>query len=186
MNDLTIDDLLAKVSLRDRQAFSELYDRTSAKLFSVAFRILSEQAETEDAVQDAYVKIWRNAGKFETGRASAMTWLITIARNAAIDRARKRRDVPTEIDERSFEPSDDPTPEDFALMADDHARLHGCLEELDDDQRRVVRTAFFTGCTYAEIADNIDTPLGTVKSWIRRSLIKLRDCLDGKTSGVSS
>lgn len=178
MNELTLDELLARVSLRDRRAFSELYDRTSAKLFSVALRILSEQMEAEDAVQEAYVKIWRNASAFQTGRAAPMTWLITIARNAAIDKARKRRETPMDVDESLNAPSSDPSPEDFALMADDHKRLRDCLDELEEAQRGVVRSAFFTGRTYNEIAEKLDTPLGTVKSWIRRSLVKLRSCLE--------
>ena len=178
MAELTIDDLLARIALGDRRAFSDVYDRTSAKLFAVAFRILNDQSEAEDAVQDAFVNIWRKAGSFETGRARPMTWLIAIARNAAIDRARKRRELPAEENETSSEPSDDPSPEEMAIMGDDYARLHDCLQELDDQQRGVMRTAFFTGRTYAEIADGLEAPLGTVKSWIRRSLIKLRACLE--------
>ncbi len=186
MLDKSIDELLALVSLRDRRAFGELYDRTSAKLFSVACRILGDRSEAEDAVQDAYVKIWRNAAAFEAGRASVMTWLITIARNAAIDRARKRRETPVDWADAPEEHSDDPSPEDFAVMADDHARLRACLEELEEPQRGAVRAAFFTGRTYAEIADKLDTPLGTIKSWIRRSLARLRDCLDGAGKGSAS
>ncbi len=179
MDDQPLDELLARVSLRDRRAFSEIYDRTSAKLYAVALRILGEAAEAEDAVQDAYIKVWRNAGRFEQGRAAPMTWLITIARNAAIDRARKRKETPAAPEESDAEASADPSPEDMALMADDHARLRRCLDELEETQRDVMRSAFFTGRTYAEIADGLEKPLGTVKSWVRRSLIKLRACLDG-------
>jgi RNA polymerase sigma-70 factor (ECF subfamily) len=178
MDDLSLDELIARVSLRDRRAFSEIYDRTSAKLYSVALRILNDDMEAEDAVQEAYVKIWRNAARFEQGRAAPMTWLITIARNAAIDRARKRRETTAEPEEALAKPSLDPSPEEVALMADDHARLRKCLNELEETHRNVVRTAFFTGRTYAEIAEGIEKPLGTVKSWVRRSLMKLRECLE--------
>ncbi|MEM8771658.1 MAG: sigma-70 family RNA polymerase sigma factor [Pseudomonadota bacterium] len=182
MDAMTIEDLLARIALGDRRAFSEVYDRTSAKLFSVALRILSDQAEAEDALQEAYVKVWRNAASFEIGRASPMTWLITIARNTAIDRARKRKETPIDATDLEEQVDIDPSPEDMAVLADDHARLRQCLDELDDEQRAVVKTAFFTGRTYAEIADWRKKPLGTVKSWVRRSLMKLRACLERTSS----
>lgn len=186
MAEETIEELLARVSLRDRAAFSILYDRTSAKLFGVAVRILNDHAESEDALQTAYANVWRRASSFERGRASAMTWLIAIARNAAID-ALRRRGAGVYGDERQDErASDDPTPEEFAETASEHAALRRCLDELEERQKDVVTTAFFHGKTYAEVAEASSTPLGTVKSWVRRSLLKLRECLERAPSEGSA
>ncbi|WP_425407862.1 sigma-70 family RNA polymerase sigma factor [Hyphococcus sp.] len=182
MADQSIEEILARVSLRDRAAFNELYDRTSAKLFAVALRILNEQGDTEDAVHDAYINVWRKADTFQASRATGMTWLITIVRNAAIDRARKRRAPAADIDSRPDIASDEPSPEDLATLSDDYRRLAHCLGELEDPQHGVIRDAFFKGRTYAEIADGLNRPLGTIKSWVRRSLLKLRDCLELDTS----
>ncbi|WDI31992.1 sigma-70 family RNA polymerase sigma factor [Hyphococcus flavus] len=186
MADPTIEELLARISLRDRSAFSDLYDRTSAKLFAVALRILNEQTETEDAVHDAYIKVWRKAGTFQLSKATGMTWLITITRNAAIDRARKRKTPAADIQEQTDLVSDAPSPEDEAARSDQYRRLAACLDKLEDPQKSVIRDAFFKGRTYNDLAGSLGKPAGTVKSWVRRGLAKLRGCLETeKTESVS-
>jgi RNA polymerase sigma factor (sigma-70 family) len=171
---------LARIPGGDRAALQTVYRLTSAKLFGVALRILGERSEAEDVLQEVYLTVWRKAGDFDAGRASPMTWLIAIARNRAIDRLRASRQS------RRMEPIDaaseiaDGTPmADSALEgAQDNARLHGCLGELAERERQALRGAFFDGNTYEELAIRMSVPLGTMKSWIRRAMLKLKDCLE--------
>jgi RNA polymerase sigma factor (sigma-70 family) len=169
---------LSRAGQGDRIAFEEVYRRTSAKLFGVCLRILSVRHEAEEALQEVYISVWQRAGAFDPARGSAMTWLITLARNRAVDRLRSGARVPTAPIALADEVPD-PTPS--ALMAiessDDERRLAGCFDTLDERDARLVRTAFLEGSTYAELADRTSVPLGTIKSRIRRALIKLRDCL---------
>jgi RNA polymerase sigma-70 factor (ECF subfamily) len=171
---------LARIPGGDRAALQTVYRLTSAKLFGVAIRILGDRGEAEDVLQEVYMTVWRRAGDFEADRASPMSWLIAIARNRAIDRLRASKigrrmepiDAAAEIAEAA--PAADRTLED----TQDHARLHGCLETLADHERAALRGAFFDGNTYEELAARMNTPLGTMKSWIRRAMIKLKACLE--------
>jgi len=170
--------LMARVAQGDREALRQLYDATSAKLFGVCLRILSDREESEDVLQDVYVTIWRRADRFDATRASVMTWLSTIARNRAIDRLRARGPMAyaEPVDELEI-PDGADSAETLLSAADDRNKLHGCLSELDERTEKVIRTAFFEGVTYEALARRMDAPLGTVKSWIRRGLAKLKGCL---------
>jgi RNA polymerase sigma factor (sigma-70 family) len=171
--------LMARVAGGDREALRQLYDATSAKLFGVCLRILSDREESEDVLQDVYVTIWRRADRFDAARASVMTWLSTIARNRAIDRLRARGPMAyaDQVDDLEIADGAD-SAETLLSAADDRNRLHGCLSELDERTEKVIRTAFFEGVTYEALARRMDAPLGTVKSWIRRGLAKLKGCLE--------
>ena len=149
-----IETLIGRVALEDRRALSELYDRTSAKLFGVCLRILKEHAAAEDALQDAFVKIWRHADRYAANGLSPMTWLITIARNTAIDAARRqgRANASAGMDETHTLPAPGPTPEAAAIAAGEAKRIAGCLAELEDDRRAAVRGAYLEGLSYAELA----------------------------------
>ena len=170
--------LMTRVANGDREALRQLYDATSAKLFGVCLRILSDREESEDVLQDVYVTIWRRADRFDAARASVMTWLSTIARNRSIDRLRARGPLAyaEQVDEMEIADGQD-SAETLLSAADDRNRLHGCLSELDERTEKVIRTAFFEGVTYEALAHRMDAPLGTVKSWIRRGLAKLKGCL---------
>ena len=170
--------LMGRVASGEREALRQLYDATSAKLFGVCLRILSDREESEDVLQDVYVTIWRRADRFDAGRAGVMTWLSTIARNRSIDRLRARGPLAYagQIDDMEIADGAD-SAETLLSAADDRNKLHGCLSELDDRTQQVIRTAFFEGVTYEALARNMDAPLGTVKSWIRRGLAKLKGCL---------
>ncbi|MET0273175.1 MAG: sigma-70 family RNA polymerase sigma factor [Phenylobacterium sp.] len=171
--------LMARIATGDRGALRQLYEATSAKLFGVALRILSDREEAEDVLQEVYVTIWRRADRFEAGRASVVTWASTIARNRAIDRLRARGPLAYAEPVEGLEIADGAVAADALLEAgDDRARLAGCLGELDDRTQGVIRTAFFEGVTYEALALRLETPLGTVKSWIRRGLAKLKGCLE--------
>lgn len=170
--------LMTRIAAGEREALRQLYDATSAKLFGVCLRILSDREESEDVLQDVYVTIWRRADRFDGARASVMTWVSTIARNRAIDRLRARGPLAyaEQVDDLEIADGSD-SAETLLSAADDRNRLHGCMSELDDRTQSVIRTAFFEGVTYETLAKRMDAPLGTVKSWIRRGLAKLKGCL---------
>lgn len=162
----------------DRSAFQQLYRLTRAKLFGICLRICGERQGAEDVLQEVYLIIWRRAGGYEPGRSSPITWLATIARNRAIDWRRAhpgRGEVAVEAAAGVADPAPDAT--SGLLGEEENRRLRDCLDELEQQQRESIRTAFFSGVTYAELATRRGVPLGTVKSWIRRGLQRLRDCL---------
>ncbi len=158
----------------------EIYGLTSAKLYGICLRILGDAQEAEDALQDVYVSVWRRAASFEPSRASPITWLATLARNRAIDRLRSgRRGRASEPPEAAAQVPD-PGPSVLTMLeiAEDHARLNGCIGELEARSAEAIRSAFFGGFTYAELAERASVPLGTMKSVMRRALLKLRECLE--------
>ncbi|TPG12842.1 sigma-70 family RNA polymerase sigma factor [Sphingomonas oligophenolica] len=170
---------LVATAAEDRSAFRRLYRLTSAKLFGICLRICGERQAAEDVLQDVYLIIWRRAGGYEPGRASPISWLATIARNRAIDWRRAKGVRPTSnIVDANDIASGDMSAIDRLLAEEDDRKLHLCLDSLDDPQRQAIRTAFFDGLTYAELAQRQNVPLGTMKSWVRRGLIRLKDCLD--------
>jgi RNA polymerase sigma-70 factor (ECF subfamily) len=171
--------LMARVAGGDRAALRQLYDATSAKLFAVCLRILSNREEAEDVLQEVYVTIWRRADRFDARRASVMTWIATIARNRSIDRLRARGPIAYAEPVEELEIADGQAGAEALMVARGEAgRLHACLGELDERTQGVIRTAFFEGVTYEALATRLDAPLGTVKSWIRRGLLKLKGCLE--------
>ena len=172
--------LIARVKNRDRTAFALLYDRTAAKLFAVTLRILSQRDLAEDALQECFVTVWERAGDYDAVKGSVMSWLITIARHRAIDllRRRARRGEGRGADEEAL----------LALTAGaidradrgaELAALWRCLKEIEAEPRRAVLLAYAYGLTHEELARRLATPIGTIKSWIRRSLERLKRCLDG-------
>lgn len=171
---------LARVAAGDRAALRLIYTDTSAKLFGVCLRILRDRGEAEDVLQDVYLTVWRRAATFDPTRASPITWLVAIARNRCIDRLRSgaamRRAAPIE-EAREIS---DPNPGAAELMeaAEQHRRLEDCLGQLEGRQSAAIRSAFLDGATYEELASRAGMPLSTMKSMIRRSLMKLRACLE--------
>ncbi|MBV0911622.1 sigma-70 family RNA polymerase sigma factor [Anianabacter salinae] len=172
-----IEVLISRVALRDRKAFRELYDRTSAKLFGVCLRVLSNRAEAEEALQEVYIRIWHKADRYTAGGYSPMTWLITLARNLAIDRVRARKAQTEDIDEVHDLASSDPTPEAASIARSEADRISGCLGELETDRAAAVRGAYLDGLSYKELADRHDVPLNTMRTWLRRSLQRLKECM---------
>ncbi|MEJ2621533.1 MAG: sigma-70 family RNA polymerase sigma factor [Candidatus Thiodiazotropha sp.] len=173
--------LLAACALNDRKAFARLYRMTSAKLYGVVLRILVRDEWAQDCLQDAYIKIWSNADSYRTYLAAPLTWMSTIARNQALDLLRKRKREVMEADGDKGLPEqvdDAPLPLDGLSKSDEGRRLETCLEALKAQQRQMVVLAYFKGLTHDELASHTDTPLGTVKSWIRRGLNQLRRCLE--------
>ena len=175
-----IEKLIAQVALANHEAFRSLYDRTSAKLFGVCLRVLKDRAEAEEVLQDVFVTIWQKADHYAVNGLSPMSWLITIARNRAIDRLRahQRRGEPIGGDPEVEHLRDvHPGPESAAIARSEQGRIIACLEELEEDHARAVRRAYLDGHTYRELAAHFDVPLNTMRTWLRRSLMKLRECL---------
>lgn len=172
-------ELLWRIGQEDRSAIAPLYTLTSAKLFGICLRICGERQAAEDVLQEVYLTVWKRAAGYDPGRASPITWLATIARNRAIDwrRAQGNRAM-TVIDEALPVADDRPLAYDTMLAAESDRRLHLCLDQLEDRQRDAIRTAFFDGVTYAELADRLGVPLGTMKSWVRRGLMRLKECVE--------
>ena len=159
----------------DREAFRSLYDATSAKLFGIILRILHERGEAEDVLQEVYTTVWRKAAEFEPGRASPVTWMATIARNRAIDRLRARGSRPTSALEAAAEVRDEAAAADDRLIAGDEARrLNLALARLDARHAAAIRSTYFEGLTYEALATRDGVPVGTLKSWVRRGLIRLK------------
>ena len=170
--------LIARTSMRDRTAFDLLYRLTSAKLFGVCLRVLNDRSEAEEALQEVYVKVWTKADRFAVSELSPISWLVAVARNHAIDRLRVRRKMTAGIDAAIDIADPTPGPEALAMAGEDSARVHRCLDELDEDRASAVRGAYLKGESYAELAERHDVPLNTMRTWLRRSLIKLRECLE--------
>jgi len=176
----TLASLIAASAAGDREAFAGVYRLTAGKLFSVCLGILGSRALAEEALQDAFVNVWRNAGSFDAAKGAPMTWLISIARNRSLTlRRRAVREVPADI-EAEYARLEDPKPGPLAdAVASAEARaLRACLEVLEELPRRAVLLAYYRGLTHDELAREMAVPLGTVKSWIRRSLSRLKMCLD--------
>lgn len=181
---LEIDGLLSRIALADRAAFDALYQKTAPRLFGVALRILGDRGDAEDVVQEAFVKVWRRATLYISSTEGApLQWLTSIVRNTAIDWRRRRKVATVNAD---FDIADDaPSPEASAALRGEAKQLIKCLNTLDPDKARLVRQAYFGGMTYSELSVAESTPLGTMKSWMRRSLARLRDCMENITSPTS-
>ncbi|HWV97252.1 MAG TPA: sigma-70 family RNA polymerase sigma factor [Xanthobacteraceae bacterium] len=170
--------LIARVALKDRAAFDLLYRATSAKLFGVCLRVLSDRTDAEEALQEVFVKIWTKADRFVVSELSPISWLVAIARNHAIDRLRARGQRTATIDEASEVADARPGPEAQAIADGERDRLGACLEELDAERAAAVRGAYLNGDSYAELAEQFSVPLNTMRTWLRRSLMKLKECLE--------
>lgn len=170
-------DALARVAEGDRASLRTIYDLTSAKLFGVCLRISGDRESAEDILQDVYIKVWNRAGRFDAERASPITWLCAIARNTAID-ARRASGRPMQPIEEAAQIADDAaTAPEIIAAGQERARIFDCLGKLEARQGNAIRSAFFDGLTYAELADRMAVPLGTMKSWVRRGLMQLKACL---------
>jgi len=175
--------LLSRVALADQRSFEELYRQTASHLYGVALRIVRDRSIAEEILQEAYVNVWHHAGTYNAVRSQPLTWLTSIVRNRALDEMR-RREVPTasltpddDHGEVDF-PADAPTAVEMLVAAADARQVRDCVDTLDAATKQAVALAFFHGLSHGELAAHLHEPLGTVKSWIRRGLDKLRRCLE--------
>lgn len=177
MSPSDIEILISRIALGDRVAFRALYTATSAKLFGICLRVLKNRTDAEDVLQETYVKIWHNATKYQVSGYSPITWLVTIARNQSIDRLRARRPDSAELGEADDIPDRNPTPEQNVVLGGEVERLRLCLEKLSPGRAEAVKAAYMEGYSYQELADRLNQPINTVRTWLRRSLISLKECL---------
>ena len=173
-----ISKLIVRTSMKDRGAFDRLYQQTSAKLFGVCLRVLNDRGEAEEALQEVFVKIWTKSDRFAVSDLSPISWLVAIARNHAIDRIRTRRQPVADLDAALDVADPAPGPEAAAMAGGENERIYRCLDELEKDRASAVRGAYLKGESYAELAERYGVPLNTMRTWLRRSLLKLRECLE--------
>jgi RNA polymerase sigma factor (sigma-70 family) len=179
-------DLLARTALADQQAFAELYRMTSGHLYAVALRILRDTGAAEEVLQESFINVWHHAGSYVAAKSQPLTWLTSIVRNRCLDQLR-RRGVETitmdDEEEGATVAADDPSPLEMLLSGADARAVGACVEALEPGQKQAIALAFFQGLSHSELAKHLREPLGTVKSWIRRGLERLRACLD--SAGVA-
>lgn len=170
-------DALEAVAHGDRSAFETVYVATSAKLFGVILRILGRREVAEEVLQEVYLLVWQHAANFDRAQASGVTWLAAIARNRALDE--KKRKAPVKTDELdvvlNLVAAEDPLAD--CAQNDELRRALACLDLLDPEHRRTILLAFDRGLTREEIAVHIGRPAGTIKTWVRRGLAQLKECL---------
>jgi RNA polymerase sigma-70 factor (ECF subfamily) len=171
--------LLAACARGDRAAFESLYRQTSAKLFGVTLRIVRQEDLAEDVLQDCYIRIWNRAGDYREGLAAPMTWMASIVRNRSLDWLRRSNPEVIDVDGDIIEgmASDGPGPLATLEQSRDGAALARCLAKLESKQRQAILLAFHDGLSHSELAGQLRQPLGTVKTWVRRGLAKLKTCL---------
>jgi RNA polymerase sigma-70 factor, ECF subfamily len=173
-------ELLAQCALKNQRAFADLYGLTSAKLYGVALRILRRQDWAEDVLQECYVNIWNHAGNYAVQKSAPLTWMTSIVRNRCLDWLRRPRTEATgaeyDVAVEAWQ-DDSPGPMEQLMAAGDAQALARCLRQLEGKQRQSIMLAFFHGMTHSELAGHMKQPLGTVKTWVRRGLERLKGCL---------
>ncbi len=176
--------LIDRVGQRDEAALKQLYDQTSPRLFGLALRVVRQREGAEDVLQEAFLTVWRMAGDYRASLSPPMAWLGLIVRSRALDLLRRRTAdrsrITDEFDDVMADTlaSDAPTPQDLADASEQAFALHQCLDQLEAKQREVVSLAYLRELSHGELAEQLKLPLGTVKTWIRRGLEKLRTCME--------
>lgn len=178
----SLEDCLMQTGLGDRTAFKQLYAASAPRLYALCRRLIRDEPLAEDALQEAFVKIWHNAAQFKHSKASAFTWMSTIVRNQALD---KLRQLKTHPDHESALEDEDmqslishyPEPQHLHELSAEAQQLWECLQGLKPEPREAILAAFYQGDTHEQLAVKLGKPLGTIKAWIRRGLEQLRGCL---------
>jgi RNA polymerase sigma-70 factor, ECF subfamily len=171
-------DLIATVAKADRDGFRALYHSTSAKLFGVCLRILKDRSEAEDAVQEVFTRVWLNARRYDATKARGITWLVAIARNHAIDRLRARPATASDDDAVADIADSTPGPEAQVVAKGEARRIADCFDLLEPARAAAVRGAYLGGLSYEDLSRDHGVPLNTMRSWLRRGLMKLKECLE--------
>ena len=171
---------LAAVAGGDVDALAVLYGQTSTRLMAVLMRLLRRRELAEEVLHDVYLRVWDRAGSFDPSKGSPMGWLVSVARNAALDHHRRHRREVVGIEGEQTPAAELADPLDLATASAARRALQECLEQLEPDPRRCVVLAYQGGLSHDELATLMGRPVGTVKSWVRRSLMRLRQCLEGR------
>ena len=175
MEQETLLPLLCGTAQGKKQDFARLYQITSGQVYAVVLKMLQNTALAEEATQDAYIKVWHNAGSYQRGKGTVLTWIISIARYRALDLMRHhkvRKETPLDDDDHHPDENNNIAAGELA-----HPKLNECMDELDHQQRQAIHLAYFNGLSHQEVVDHLSSPLGTIKSWIRRGLQSLQRCL---------
>ncbi len=170
--------LLAAVAKGDEVAFAQLYEATRAKLYGVLLRILGRPELAEDVMQETYLKVWTSAAKFDPTMGSPITWMVAMARNRAIDIVRKKTEASLDesIDALNIA-AETPPPLARREMTEELKQLLACLGKLDPEKQRIVLLAYYSGWSREQLARKLDIPVNTIKTWLRRSLLEIRECM---------
>jgi len=171
--------LVALVARGDESALAELYDRVGRVAYGLAFRVLRDDRLAEDAVQDAFLAVWRTAAAFRAERAKASTWILTLVHRRAVDVVRREQRRRTEpLDEVTRDTATSESAEDAAWLGFERQRVQGALRQLPDTQREAIELAYYGGYSQSELAERLGLPLGTIKSRMFAGLARLRELLD--------
>ena len=175
-----LEQLIARSASGDRAAFARLYEASAAKLYGVALRILRREDWAEEVLQECYVSIWTHAPDYRPALAAPMTWMTSIVRNRCLDWLRRPRPEVADEDGAVLEATESDNPGPLAQLerAKDAQALARCLQGLEARQRQAIALAFYDGLSHSELASHLREPLGTVKTWVRRGLLKLKSCLE--------
>jgi RNA polymerase sigma-70 factor (ECF subfamily) len=170
--------IIARCAAGDRSALRRLFDTEAPRMIGVAERILKRRALAEEATQDAFVQVWRRAGSFDASLGSGRTWLYTILRNRSLNILRDESRTEFTGEQEPFDrASEDDDPETVIVKLGEASRLRACLEKLEPARRQAIVLAYANGLSHGELAGRLGIPLGTIKSWIRRSMTTLKDCM---------
>ncbi len=181
----TLGALLERVARQDPTAFAELYDATRSRVFGMVLRVLRDPGYSEETTQEVYLQVWRSADKYDPHQGSALSWIITLAHRRAVDRVRSEQsgaDREAHYGSTNVDAAFDSVSEEVA-QRDDRRRVNECLGSLTELQRRSVELAYYRGFTYTEVAEELSSPLPTVKSRIRDGLKRLKNCLGVTVDG---
>lgn len=176
-----LDQLMVRTAEGDREAFTGVYDRAAAPVMGLVHRVLRDRAQSEEVVQDVLLEVWRTCGRFEPGRGSAMTWIMTLAHRRAVDRVRASQ-AGADRERKAALLNAEPPFDHVTEQVENHLewqRVRRCVHTLTDIQRETVALAYYGGLTYKEVAQSLSVPLGTVKTRLRDGLLRLRACLGG-------
>ena len=173
-------DWMRRIALRDERALASLYDASNSLVYGLAFRILGDAGAAEEVTLDVYLQVWRQAGRFDSARGRATTWLLVMARSRALDRLRvgcQQRNQNESLEAVAEARSETPDPEEIVSVAEQEAYVRLTLNTLSDEQRQPIELAYFGGMSQSEIAAKLNQPLGTIKTRIRNGMLKLRQTL---------
>lgn len=164
--------LMCATAQGDKIAFSNLYQKTSGKLFAISLNMLTNRAHAEEALQEAFIKIWHNASEYNASKGTVISWMISIVRYRSLDSLRYHK-----VRKEQSIGDDDYDSESIEIDYDEETKLVNCIEQLEPKQKQAIHLAYYKGLSHSELVNHIQTPLGTVKSWIRRGLVQLQRCL---------
>jgi len=169
--------LLQATAQGNQQSFQHLYELTAPKLYALCLRMLKSKEKSEEVMQEAFVKVWHHASEYHQDRGQVSTWLTSIVRYRALDRIRSQKPTESLDDDYDQKASDELGPLEWAIKGNEMNDLEACLDELNDQQKEAIVLSFIEGLTHQELTERTESPLGTIKSWIRRGLQSLKRCL---------